>query len=83
MHIESSMYSRRNHWLAIHSLYSHNTFGLDEVEMQRIAREFNISETAFMLPPTSEDCAARVRIFSPTGPAHPRAARKSGEWPAC
>jgi trans-2,3-dihydro-3-hydroxyanthranilate isomerase len=40
--------------------------GLDERTMQRIAREFNLSETAFVLPATREDCAARVRIFSPT-----------------
>jgi trans-2,3-dihydro-3-hydroxyanthranilate isomerase len=40
--------------------------GLNELTMQRIAREFNLSETAFVFPPTREDCAARVRIFSPT-----------------
>jgi trans-2,3-dihydro-3-hydroxyanthranilate isomerase len=40
--------------------------GLDELAMQKIGREFNLSETAFVLPATREDCAARVRIFSPT-----------------
>jgi trans-2,3-dihydro-3-hydroxyanthranilate isomerase len=33
--------------------------------MQRIAREFNLSETTFVLPPERSDCAARVRIFTP------------------
>jgi trans-2,3-dihydro-3-hydroxyanthranilate isomerase len=33
--------------------------------MQRIARELNLAETAFILPPTRADCAARVRIFTP------------------
>jgi trans-2,3-dihydro-3-hydroxyanthranilate isomerase len=33
--------------------------------MQRIARELNLAETAFVLPATRKDCAARVRIFTP------------------
>lgn len=33
--------------------------------MQRIARELNLSETAFIVPTTRADCAARVRIFTP------------------
>jgi trans-2,3-dihydro-3-hydroxyanthranilate isomerase len=40
--------------------------GLSDVEMQAIAREMNCSETTFLLPPTRPDCAARVRIFTPT-----------------
>ena len=36
---------------------------LDESTMQRIAKELNLSETAFVLP--SADCSARVRIFTP------------------
>jgi trans-2,3-dihydro-3-hydroxyanthranilate isomerase len=40
--------------------------GLDAITMQRIAREFNLAETAFVLPSTREDCAARVRIFTPS-----------------
>lgn len=40
--------------------------GLDEATMQRIARELNLAETAFVLPSTREDCAAQVRIFSPS-----------------
>jgi trans-2,3-dihydro-3-hydroxyanthranilate isomerase len=39
--------------------------GLEDGEMQAIAREMNLSETVFVLPPTRADCAARVRIFTP------------------
>jgi trans-2,3-dihydro-3-hydroxyanthranilate isomerase len=38
---------------------------LDATTMQRIARELNLAETAFVLPPTRNDCVARVRIFTP------------------
>jgi trans-2,3-dihydro-3-hydroxyanthranilate isomerase len=33
--------------------------------MQQIAREFNLSETAFVLPPESPDHTFRLRIFNP------------------
>ena len=39
--------------------------GLDGGRMQAIAREMNLSETTFVLPPTRPDCVARVRIFTP------------------
>ncbi len=39
---------------------------MDGATMQRIARELNLAETTFILPPTRTDCAARVRIFTPT-----------------
>jgi trans-2,3-dihydro-3-hydroxyanthranilate isomerase len=39
---------------------------IDETTMQKIARELNLGETVFMLPATRTDCAARVRIFTPT-----------------
>jgi trans-2,3-dihydro-3-hydroxyanthranilate isomerase len=39
--------------------------GLDGEAMQRIAREFNLSETVFVLPPEDERHRARVRIFTP------------------
>ncbi|HXI87605.1 MAG TPA: PhzF family phenazine biosynthesis protein [Parvularculaceae bacterium] len=39
--------------------------GLGEEDMQRIAREFNLSETTFVLPPDDPAHAARVRIFAP------------------
>ncbi len=38
---------------------------LDPALMQRIARELNLSETAFLLPSTRSDCSARTRIFTP------------------
>lgn len=40
--------------------------GLSAGQMQRIARELNLSETSFILPSERADCAARVRIFTPT-----------------
>ena len=40
--------------------------GLDGDTMQSVAREFNLAETAFVLPPERADHAARVRIFTPT-----------------
>ncbi len=39
--------------------------GLQDAEMQAIAKEMNLSETTFVLPPTDPACAARVRIFTP------------------
>lgn len=39
---------------------------LDTAAMQRIAREFNFSETTFVVSPTRDDCIHRVRIFTPT-----------------
>lgn len=38
---------------------------IDDTTMQRIAKELNLSETTFVLPPTRPDCDARVRIFTP------------------
>ena len=43
-----------------------NASQIDEAIMQKIAREMNLAETTFVLPPESPDCAARVRIFTPT-----------------
>jgi trans-2,3-dihydro-3-hydroxyanthranilate isomerase len=39
--------------------------GLDATTMQKIAREFNLTETAFVLPATRKDCAVTLRIFTP------------------
>ncbi|MGB3644680.1 MAG: PhzF family phenazine biosynthesis protein [Mesorhizobium sp.] len=39
--------------------------GLDEAAMQAIAREFNLSETVFVLPPQNARHRARIRIFTP------------------
>ena len=38
---------------------------IDDAIMQKIAREMNLAETTFVLPPERPDCAARVRIFTP------------------
>lgn len=40
--------------------------GLPEADLQRIAREFNYSETTFVYPPSDPAHTARVRIFTPT-----------------
>jgi trans-2,3-dihydro-3-hydroxyanthranilate isomerase len=40
--------------------------GLSDGELQAIAREMNLSETTFVYPPTRPECAARVRIFTPS-----------------
>ena len=39
--------------------------GLDDARMQAIAREFNLSETVFVLPPEETRHRARLRIFTP------------------
>jgi trans-2,3-dihydro-3-hydroxyanthranilate isomerase len=40
--------------------------GLSGEQMQRIAAEFNYSESTFVLPPEDDANTARVRIFTPT-----------------
>lgn len=40
--------------------------GLTEREMQQIAREMNVSETAFLLPPSKPGADMRLRYFTPT-----------------
>jgi PhzF family phenazine biosynthesis protein len=39
--------------------------GLSDELMQRLARQFNLSETTFLLPPTQPQAQALVRIFTP------------------
>lgn len=39
--------------------------GLSDAAMQAIAKEFNLSETTFVLPPADPAHKARVRIFTP------------------
>ena len=41
--------------------------GLSTLQMQTIAREFNLSETIFVMAPTDPANTARVRIFFPNG----------------
>jgi trans-2,3-dihydro-3-hydroxyanthranilate isomerase len=38
---------------------------IDPAVMQKIAREMNLAETTFVLPPEDPTCAARLRIFTP------------------
>ncbi len=40
--------------------------GLSTDQMQRMAREFNLSETVFVLPPDGPDHDKHIRIFVPT-----------------
>ncbi len=40
--------------------------GLTDYQLQQIAREMNLSETVFVLPPTDKAALVRVRIFTPT-----------------
>src|SRR3954468_9147089 len=39
--------------------------GLDTAGMQQIAKEFNLSETVFVLPPSDPRQRADIRIFTP------------------
>jgi trans-2,3-dihydro-3-hydroxyanthranilate isomerase len=42
-----------------------NGSGLDSQTMQALARQFNLSETTFILPATAAEAQAQVRIFTP------------------
>src|SRR5436190_446857 len=42
---------------------------LTEQQMQVIAREVNLSETAFLLPPSKREADLRIRWFTPTAEA--------------
>jgi len=44
----------------------HDAEHLAGAQMQQIAREFNLSETVFVLPPSHRGATYRVRIFSPS-----------------
>ncbi|MBL0215069.1 MAG: PhzF family phenazine biosynthesis protein [Myxococcales bacterium] len=39
--------------------------GMSSAQMQALARQFNLSETTFVLPPTQDGADAHVRIFTP------------------
>ena len=43
----------------------HDADGLDTAAMQRIAAEFNLSETVFLLKPERDAHSAKARIFTP------------------
>ncbi len=50
--------------------------GLSPAQMQTITREFNLSETTFVMAPETAANTAKVRIFFPGGdPGDPRYAR--------
>ncbi|MGO2606456.1 MAG: PhzF family phenazine biosynthesis protein, partial [Brachybacterium tyrofermentans] len=40
---------------------------LSDADMQRVARWTNLSETTFLLAPTTQEADYRVRIFTPSG----------------
>ena len=40
--------------------------GLTGEQMQQMAREFNLSETTFVLPPSTDEATYRLRIFTPS-----------------
>jgi trans-2,3-dihydro-3-hydroxyanthranilate isomerase len=40
--------------------------GLSDQELQQIAREMNLSETVFVLPPSDPAASVKIRIFTPT-----------------
>ena len=40
--------------------------GISDEQMQQIAREMNLSETVFVLPPQDESALRRLRIFTPS-----------------
>jgi trans-2,3-dihydro-3-hydroxyanthranilate isomerase len=44
-----------------------NAEGLSTEQMQRVAAEFNLAETTFVLPPKHTTHTAEVRIFTPRG----------------
>ena len=48
--------------------------GLDTAAMQAVAREFNYSETTFVLPPRDPAHTAHLRIFTPGGEPSPSSA---------
>ncbi|WZL73151.1 PhzF family phenazine biosynthesis protein [Clostridiaceae bacterium 35-E11] len=43
-----------------------NATGLSEMQMQKIAREMNLSETAFVIPLENDEADFHVRFFTPT-----------------
>ncbi len=69
----------------------HDAEGLSDAQMASFARWTNLSETTFLLPPTSSEADYRVRIFTPGGElpfaGHPTLGschawlEAGGEWP--
>ncbi len=44
----------------------HQAEGLSGEDMQKLAKEMNLSETTFVLPPEQPEADFKVRIFTPT-----------------
>jgi trans-2,3-dihydro-3-hydroxyanthranilate isomerase len=57
-----------------------NAQGLADHQMQAIAREFNYSETTFILPPRQEKAAWRLRSFSPSAEVFGAGHNALGAW---
>lgn len=57
-----------------------NADGLDAEEMQAIAREFNASETTFVLRPRSPHGTRRLRCFSPSAEVFGAGHNALGAW---
>ena len=56
--------------------------GLETAQMQAIAREFNFSETVFLMPPEDPAHTARMRIFVPNNEL-PFAGHPTVGWRYC
>src|SRR5713226_6190913 len=54
--------------------------GLDADQMQAIAREFNASETTFVLPPRDQFATRRLRCFSPSSEVFGAGHNALGAW---
>ncbi len=54
--------------------------GLDAARMQALAREFNLSETTFVLPPRSSEATRRLRCFSPAAEVFGAGHNALGAW---
>ena len=57
-----------------------NAEGLDEGQLQAIAREFNYSETTFILPPRQAKANWRLRSFSPSAEVFGAGHNALGAW---
>jgi trans-2,3-dihydro-3-hydroxyanthranilate isomerase len=54
--------------------------GLTDEQMHALAREFNASETTFVLPPTDHRATRRLRCFSPTSEVFGAGHNALGAW---
>src|SRR5213593_3785575 len=54
--------------------------GLSDDQMQALAREFNASETTFVLPPANRRASRRLRCFSPSHEVFGAGHNALGAW---